>query len=182
MLSGKWQPVCLGLNELSMIMQRVSWVLPIFLPIMNQAQTSFTVSQVILDPDLLSIGTVNISGHRAALQRRRRKCGSLTGRVGYRFLCTTSATLWSLAKPLNPLRPSDAYTCVGNLTIIGSDNGLSPGRRQAITWTNVGILLIGLLGTNFSGMLIQIHTFSFKKIHLKMSSGKWRQFVSASMC
>ena len=32
--------------------------------------------------------------------------------------------------------------CVGNLTIIGSDNGLSPGRRQAIIWTNDGILLI----------------------------------------
>ena len=25
--------------------------------------------------------------------------------------------------------------CVGKLTIIGSDNGLSPGRRQAIIWT-----------------------------------------------
>ena len=68
------------------------------------------------------------------------------------------------------------HICVGNLTIIGSDNGLSPGRRQAITWTNVGILLIGPQGTNFSEMLIEIHTFSFKKIHLKMSSGKWRPF------
>ena len=68
------------------------------------------------------------------------------------------------------------HICVGNRTIIGSDNGLSPGRRQAITWTNVGILLIGPLGTNFSEMLIEIHTFSFKKIHLKMSSGKWRPF------
>ena len=68
------------------------------------------------------------------------------------------------------------HICVGNLTIIGSDNGLSPGRRQAITWTNVGILLIGPLGTNFSEILIEIHTFSFKKIHLKMSSGKWRPF------
>ena len=48
--------------------------------------------------------------------------------------------------------------------------------RQAITWTNVGILLIGPLGTNFSEMLIEIHIFSFKKIHLKMSSGKWRPF------
>ena len=28
------------------------------------------------------------------------------------------------------------HICVGNLTIIGSDNGLSPGRRQAIIWTN----------------------------------------------
>ena len=46
------------------------------------------------------------------------------------------------------------HLCVGNLTIIGSDNGLSPGRRQAITWTNVGMLLIGPIGTNFSEMLI----------------------------
>ena len=67
------------------------------------------------------------------------------------------------------------HICVGNLIIIGSDNGLSPGRRQAITWTNVGILLIGPLGTNFGAVLIEIHTFSFKKIHLKMS-GKWRPF------
>ena len=68
------------------------------------------------------------------------------------------------------------HICVGNLTIIGSYNGLSPGRRQAIIWTNVGILLIGPLGTNFSEILIEIHTLSFKKIHLKMSSGKWRPF------
>ena len=68
------------------------------------------------------------------------------------------------------------HICIGNLTIIGSDNGLSPGRRQAITWTSVGILIIGTLGTNFIEMLIEIHTFSFKKIHLKMSSGKWWPF------
>ena len=68
------------------------------------------------------------------------------------------------------------HKCVGNLTIIGSNNGLSPCRRQAITWTNVGILLIGPSGTNFSEMLIQVHTFSFKQIHLKMSSGKWKPF------
>ena len=68
------------------------------------------------------------------------------------------------------------HMCVSNLTIIGSDNSLPPGRRQAITWTNVGILLIGPLGTNFSEMSIEIHTFSFKKIHLKLSSGKWRPF------
>ena len=68
------------------------------------------------------------------------------------------------------------HICGGNLTIIGSDNGLSPGRRQAMAWTNVEILLIGPVGTNFSEMLIEIHAFSFKKIHLKMSSGKWRSF------
>ena len=65
---------------------------------------------------------------------------------------------------------------VGKLTIIGSDNGLSPGRRQAIIWTNAEILLIRTLGTDFSEILSGIHTFSFKKMHLKMSSAKWRQF------
>ena len=74
------------------------------------------------------------------------------------------------------------HICVGKLTIIGSDNGLSPGRRQAVIWTNAGILLIGPLGTNFSEILIGIETFSFTKMHLKMSSAKWRPFVSASMC
>ena len=68
------------------------------------------------------------------------------------------------------------HICVGKLTIIDSDNGLSPGRRQAIIWTNAGILLIGHLGTNFSEILIAIQTFSFKKMHLKMSSAKWRLF------
>ena len=68
------------------------------------------------------------------------------------------------------------HICVSKLTIIGSDNGLSPGRRQAIIWTNAGILLIRPLGTIFNEMLIEIHTFSFKKMHLKMSSAKWRLF------
>ena len=68
------------------------------------------------------------------------------------------------------------HTCAGTNTNIGSDNGLSPGQCQAITWTNAGILLIGPLGTNFSGILSEIHTFSFKRIHLKMSSCKWRPF------
>ena len=65
---------------------------------------------------------------------------------------------------------------VSNLTIIGSDNGLSPGRRQSIIWTNAGILLIGPLGTNFNEISIEIVTFSFKKMRLKVSSAKWRPF------
>ena len=54
--------------------------------------------------------------------------------------------------------------------------GLSPGRHQAIVWTNSGILLIGTSWTNFSEILIEIHIFSCKKMHLKMSSGKWLPF------
>ena len=67
------------------------------------------------------------------------------------------------------------HICVIKLIIIGSDNGLSPGRHQAIIWTNAGILLIGPLGTNFNEISIEIHTSSFKKMHLKMS-GKCRPF------
>ena len=68
------------------------------------------------------------------------------------------------------------HICVGNLTTIGSDNVLSPDRRQAIIWTNAGILLIGPLWTNFSEFSIKIPTFSFKKMRLKVSSAKWRSF------
>ena len=70
------------------------------------------------------------------------------------------------------------HTCIGVsiFTITGSDNGLSPGRRQVIIWTSDGILLIEHVGTNFSEILIEIITFSFKKMHVKVSSGKWRPF------
>ena len=68
------------------------------------------------------------------------------------------------------------HICVSKLTIIGSDNGLSPGRRQAIIWTNDGILLIEPLRTNFSEILIAIQIFSFTKMRLKMWSVKWRPF------
>ena len=44
------------------------------------------------------------------------------------------------------------------------------------------ILLIEALGTNLSEILIEIHTFSFTKMRLKMSAGKGGHFVSASMC
>ena len=74
------------------------------------------------------------------------------------------------------------HICVSEITIIGSDNGLSPGRRQAIIWTNAGIFFIGPLGTNFSEISIEIQTFSLKKMHLKMSSANVVHFVSASMC
>ena len=68
------------------------------------------------------------------------------------------------------------HICVSKQTIIGSDNGLSPGRRKAIIWTNAGILLIGPLGTNFSENLIKFLTFLFTKMRLKVSSAKWRPF------
>ena len=73
------------------------------------------------------------------------------------------------------------HICVINFYITTSlDNGLSPDRSQAIIctiiWTNAWILLIGHLGTNFCEILIRFQTFSFKKVHLKISSAKWRPF------
>ena len=65
---------------------------------------------------------------------------------------------------------------VSKLTIIGSDNGSSPERCQAIIGTNAGILLIGILGTNCGEILSEMYTISVKKMHLKMSSAKWRPF------
>ena len=74
------------------------------------------------------------------------------------------------------------HICVGNLNMIGSENGLSPSRHQAIIWTNDGILSIRPLGTNISQILIETHIFSFMKMHLKMSSEIAGHFVLASKC
>ena len=66
------------------------------------------------------------------------------------------------------------HICVDKLTIIGSDNGLSPGWRQAIIWTNYGILLIALIGTICNEIPIKIHTFSsinpFENVVQKMAA------------
>ena len=68
------------------------------------------------------------------------------------------------------------HICVRKITTTGSDNGLSSDWHQAIIWTNAGILLIGPLDPNFSEFLIENYIFSFKKMHLKMLSVKWRPF------
>ena len=69
------------------------------------------------------------------------------------------------------------HKCVSNVTIIGSDNGFSPGWCQAIIWTSIGILLIGTIRTNCSEILLEIHIFSFRKMRLKRSSAKWWPFL-----
>ena len=76
------------------------------------------------------------------------------------------------------------HLCINNLTIIGSDNGLSPGRHQAIIWTSDGQLLIEHLGTNFSEILIEILTFfiqesAFESVVWKMAAIlSWPQWVN----
>ena len=54
--------------------------------------------------------------------------------------------------------------------MISSDYGLLSGWHQAIIWTDAGILLIRPSGTNLSEILIEIYTFSFNKMHLKILS------------
>ena len=56
---------------------------------------------------------------------------------------------------------------VSKLTMIGSENGLSPGRCQDIIWTNAVILLIKPLWTKYSEILIYIQIFSFTEMHPK---------------
>ena len=97
----------------------------------------------------------------------------------YRPINLSNQTVWLQSMTIkccktviNSMRPSDAYIiCVGKVTIICSDNGLSPGRRQAIIWNSPAIMLIGPLGTSYF-----IRQFSFKNMHLKMLSGKWCPF------
>ena len=79
-------------------------------------------------------------------------------RVYWNFPGTNELTHWGRV----------THICVSKLAIIDSD--------KAIIWTNAGILLIGPLGTKLNEISIEIHIFSFKKIHLKLSSGKWRPF------
>ena len=70
------------------------------------------------------------------------------------------------------------HICVSKLTILGSDNGFAPSRRQAIIWTKDGILL----NQNLSEIFSEINTLSFKKMHLKCRLVNVVHFVSASVC
>ena len=82
------------------------------------------------------------------------------------LICLSGLTHWGRV----------THICVSELSIIGSDNGLSPGRRQAIIWNNAGLLLIEPLGTNVTEISIGIQAFSFKKMHFHMLSAKWPSF------
>ena len=97
---------------------------------------------------------------------------------GEDILCRISKVPLRHAINLLTHLPLVPHICVNELGSIGSDNGLSPIRRQAIIWTNDGLLSIGPLGANFSEILIKIQNFSFTKTHLKISSAKWRPFCA----
>ena len=81
----------------------------------------------------------------------------------------------SMGSWINSPPPSATHASVKWVNI-GSDNGLSPGRRQAVIWTNAYILSIRTQGIFFNEILFEIEIFSFKKMHLNMLSAKWRPF------
>ena len=82
--------------------------------------------------------------------------------MGYKILRSHTPEAFFVALAIRLLLKSN--------TVIGSHNGVLPG------WANAGILLMEPLGTNHSEMIMEIHTFSFKKMHLKIPSGKCRPF------
>ena len=75
-----------------------------------------------------------------------------------------------------PLMPNDAYIRQYSWPSLVQIMAWRLAGAKAIIRTNAGMLIIGPLKTNFSEILIEIYTFSFQKMHLKMSSGIWRPF------
>ena len=79
--------------------------------------------------------------------------------IGFSYTIESSYYMVIFSKIVNSFRPDVAY--MGRkLTIIVSDNGLLPGLGKANIWTNVGMLLIGPMGINFSEISIEIDKFS----------------------
>ena len=163
MSSGKLQPSCLGLNVL-----------------MNNYSALFH-----MDKSAYALRYIQ-SWFHSSVSKRGHKRNKLKKNLKSNIILQNKFVdpFWGWLKLLSPkpMMPNkkvitgwQGYPSV-NYATIGSDNGLSPGQCQVIIWTNAGILLIGPLGTNFGEILIEIHTFSFKKMHLKISSAKWRPF------
>ena len=90
--------------------------------------------------------------------------------------------LASLAPPYFPqiftifISPECLIYASLNQVSLGSGNGFSPVRRQAITWTNADLLSIRPSGINFNENWIEIQSFSFMKMSSKISSAKSRPF------
>ena len=64
---------------------------------------------------------------------------------------------------------------------IGSDNGLSPIRRQAIVLSKAELLSIRHLVTNCTEILIKTQNFSLAQMHLKRPSAIWRPFFQGRL-
>ena len=80
------------------------------------------------------------------------------------------------------------HMCIGNITRITSDNVLPPGRQPSHYLNQCWNVVNWTLRNELKWILIEIQTFSFKIMHMKMSSAKWRPFylglnaLTHSMC
>ena len=77
------------------------------------------------------------------------------------------------------ITPSCRLYASVNWVSIGSGNGLSPIRCQAITWANAGVLSVGPVRTHFSEIRIGILVCLFKKMQLELSSAKMAAILSS---
>ena len=105
--------------------------------------------------------------HKGVILGLARKYDRFTVIMRMRILHRHQLTVFPLVQHI--------YASVNQVSI-GSDNGLSPIRRQAIIWTSAWLLSIGPSGTNFSEILIKIQNFLFTKMHLKILFAKRRPF------
>ena len=189
MSSVKWRPFCLGLNVLIKRPLKLGqgWVIlsisirtlivywwKIKLPLLPPPSPPPPPPPLLLDEpktnwsffvDITPIWQVYISFRTKSLWKY---CLQYTSNVIIQIITEMFFSLINWGRV--------THIPIGKLIIPSSDNGLLPGQCQAIIWTTARILLIGPLGTNFSEILIGNHTFSFKKMHLKMASAKWRPF------
>ena len=100
----------------------------------------------------------HVFGHPVSSQVRYGKnccvCAGHTAAAGAcRWTGKQMENAWFQTNMINSLRPSDAYMRPR------SRPSLVPTRRQAIIWTNAGILWFGPFWTNLSEILIEICTF-----------------------
>ena len=124
------------------------------------------------------ISTYSIEPNGTNTAERQQCCIAFHKYIPYRFHINENNSKYIKLTHLPRCR---IYASV-NWVNIGSDNGLSPVRHQAITWTSAGLLPIGLLGTNCSGIRIVVLLFFFKKTHLKLSSAKMSATLSRGRC
>ena len=149
---------------------KVTTLLPSFSGTISSSLMSITASCLMnsLNKRKLTSGKISLVRHLSVNLSRHQKRYKVAVRWPMQLFCVL--THWGRV----------THICVCNLTILGSGNGLSPGRRQAIIWTNDRILLIGPWGINLSRILIEIN-FHSRKCIWKFSLQNDVYFVLASM-
>ena len=106
-----------------------------------------------------------IRAHFLSLARSKLRLCSANHRTGYfsNLACDWLSIVWAYSEQETENRPRS--TLVQKMAC-----------HQAIIWTSAVLLSIGPLATHFSEILTKIQNFSFRKMHLKLSSAKRRPF------